>query len=246
MIKREFQAYHHSISMLWSCQHEHPDCYRDLDYNNAPVTPHARTIQSHDAGLPTLARFYKLLLVNALLLAHPYNQSLFINHRLSAFFLHRRPEESHSSTLCPGLLSLCFFVLFWSMDGMASRRYKEEEAGSKQHYPTVQISQQEATVMTQDRSPTEEFRIKLAAIALSLNVRLRSSDMPVDMQERALRYARSFLDKSPSSAAPKPRPNLTLLARALKKVSLLSISKHSIYIYVRLSSSLIVLQYQRI
>ncbi|KAL9346040.1 hypothetical protein Peur_060893 [Populus x canadensis] len=103
------------------------------------------------------------------------------------------------------------------MDGMASRRYKEEEAGSKQHYPTVQISQQEATVMTQDRSPTEEFRIKLAAIALSLNVRLRSSDMPVDMQERALRYARSFLDKSPSSAAPKPRPNLTLLARALKK-----------------------------
>ncbi|KAJ6894309.1 hypothetical protein NC652_028161 [Populus alba x Populus x berolinensis] len=107
------------------------------------------------------------------------------------------------------------------MDAMASRRYTEEEADSKQHHPTVQISQP-------DRSPAEEVRIKLAAIALSLNVRLRSSDMPIDRQERALRYARSFLDKSPSSAASKPRPNLTLLARALKKVSLLSISKHSV------------------
>uniref|UniRef100_A0A6N2ND64 Dynein light chain n=2 Tax=Salix TaxID=40685 RepID=A0A6N2ND64_SALVM len=70
--------------------------------------------------------------------------------------------------------------------------------------------------MARDRSPTGEV-MKLAAIALSLNVRLRSSDMPVDMQERALRYARSFLDDSSISSAPKHRPSPTLLARALKK-----------------------------
>ncbi|CAK7327623.1 unnamed protein product [Dovyalis caffra] len=101
---------------------------------------------------------------------------------------------------------------------MTSQIQKEEQAaGLKQHYSTSQSRQQESTtLMSQDRSPTEEV-MKLAAIALSLNVRLRSSDMPVDMQERALRYARSFLDDSSLSSAPKQRPNPTLLARALKK-----------------------------
>ncbi|KAJ6753753.1 DYNEIN LIGHT CHAIN [Salix purpurea] len=105
------------------------------------------------------------------------------------------------------------------MDIISSQRQKEEEAsGLKRHAFTAQSRQDEAATLTmaRDRSPTGEV-MKLAAIALSLNVRLRSSDMPVDMQERALRYARSFLDDSSISSAPKHRPNPTLLARALKK-----------------------------
>lgn len=61
--------------------------------------------------------------------------------------------------------------------------------------------------------PTVE--VKLAAIAISLNIRLRSADMPLSLQERALSYTRSLVD-----AASDHRPNSTLLARALKKVSL--------------------------
>ncbi|XAR68339.1 Dynein ATPase, partial [Bertholletia excelsa] len=62
-----------------------------------------------------------------------------------------------------------------------------------------------------DRSSTEQA--KLAAVAIELNVRLRSADMPADMQERALRSARSLLDSSPVGH----RPNPSLLARSLKK-----------------------------
>ncbi|KAL0443525.1 UNVERIFIED_CONTAM: Dynein light chain, cytoplasmic [Sesamum latifolium] len=57
---------------------------------------------------------------------------------------------------------------------------------------------------------TEE--VKLAALAISFNARLRAADMPSAMQERALRHARALLD----SAGPR-RPNPTLLARSLKK-----------------------------
>ncbi|XP_059444631.1 dynein light chain 1, cytoplasmic-like [Corylus avellana] len=60
-----------------------------------------------------------------------------------------------------------------------------------------------------ERCPTEE--VKLAATAITLNVRLRPSDMPLHMQDRALRYTRSFLDGI------KSHPNPTHLARALKK-----------------------------
>ncbi|TXG67000.1 hypothetical protein EZV62_008275 [Acer yangbiense] len=65
-----------------------------------------------------------------------------------------------------------------------------------------------------------EEEVNLAAAAITLNVRLRSSDMPVYMQQRALRLTRSLLD---SSSAPKTtttttsRPNPTHLARAIKK-----------------------------
>lgn len=65
---------------------------------------------------------------------------------------------------------------------------------------------------THERSPAEE--VKLAATAISLDVRLRPSDMPAHMQDRALRCARLLLD----SSAPVSRPNPTHLARALKKV----------------------------
>lgn len=55
--------------------------------------------------------------------------------------------------------------------------------------------------------------VNLAAIAIRLNVQLRSSDMPIHMQEHALRCTRQFLD-----SAPKPLPNFSHLARAIKKV----------------------------
>lgn len=72
--------------------------------------------------------------------------------------------------------------------------------------------------------------IKLAATAMTLNVRLRSSysSMPHHMQDRALRRTRSLIDdSSPAAAAAPPlslksRPNPTHLARALKKVNSLS------------------------
>ncbi|KAI4342474.1 hypothetical protein MLD38_027101 [Melastoma candidum] len=60
------------------------------------------------------------------------------------------------------------------------------------------------------RRPSQEVR--LAAAAISFDLRLRSSDMPTHMQEHALRSARSFVDSSPGR-----RPNNTLLARSLKK-----------------------------
>ncbi|PON81856.1 Dynein light chain [Trema orientale] len=65
-------------------------------------------------------------------------------------------------------------------------------------------------------SSTEE--VKLAAIAISSNVRLRSSDMPAHMQEHAMRCTRSLLDSvvSPETTT-KTRPNPTHIARALKK-----------------------------
>ncbi|KAF8025816.1 hypothetical protein BT93_F2597 [Corymbia citriodora subsp. variegata] len=62
-----------------------------------------------------------------------------------------------------------------------------------------------------DKPPKEEV-LRLAAVAVSFNIRLKSSDMPVHMQEHALRCTRSFLDSSPNLP-----PNNTHLARALKK-----------------------------
>lgn len=60
-------------------------------------------------------------------------------------------------------------------------------------------------------STTTEEVMKLAAMAIKLNLRLRSSDMPPNMQRHALRFTRSFLDSSTP-------PNPSHLARALKKV----------------------------
>ncbi|CAA2987392.1 dynein light chain, cytoplasmic-like [Olea europaea subsp. europaea] len=54
--------------------------------------------------------------------------------------------------------------------------------------------------------------VKLAAIAISLNVRLRSAEMPFTMQERAVRHARSLLGSTTQR-----RPNPTPLALSLKK-----------------------------
>ncbi|KAG8386315.1 hypothetical protein BUALT_Bualt03G0136200 [Buddleja alternifolia] len=68
---------------------------------------------------------------------------------------------------------------------------------------------------TRSLQQQQEEEVKLAALAISFNIRLRSADMPSAMQERALRHARALLD----SAADHRRPNPTLLARSLKKVN---------------------------
>ncbi|OAY54906.1 uncharacterized protein LOC110610970 isoform X2 [Manihot esculenta] len=84
-----------------------------------------------------------------------------------------------------------------------STRCKEKPSSERR------IFAREATTATDGKSPTEEL-MKLAAIAISLNVRPRSFDMPLDMQEYAFRYARSFLEST-------SRPNPAHLARVLKK-----------------------------
>lgn len=63
--------------------------------------------------------------------------------------------------------------------------------------------------------PPPVREVNLAAIAVDLNVRLRSADMPAVMQERAFRCTRALLD----SNREEKRPNPTHLAMALKKVS---------------------------
>lgn len=60
-------------------------------------------------------------------------------------------------------------------------------------------------------APSNE--VKLAAIAVDLNIRLRSADMHPLMQERAFRYTRALLD-----ANPEMKPSPTRLAMCLKKV----------------------------
>lgn len=86
----------------------------------------------------------------------------------------------------------------------------------------AKLNQKQAMLFQKEGSLTERSTtegVKLAAIAISFNVRLRSSDMPAHMQEHALQCTRSFLDSVVSTKmTTKARPNPTHLARALKKV----------------------------
>ncbi|KAK9291935.1 hypothetical protein L1049_019887 [Liquidambar formosana] len=61
------------------------------------------------------------------------------------------------------------------------------------------------------KSPANE--VKLAAVAVDLNVRLRSADMPAVMQERAFRCTGALLDARHGNG----RPNHTEIAMFLKK-----------------------------
>jgi hypothetical protein len=67
----------------------------------------------------------------------------------------------------------------------------------------------------QPRAPSSEVKLKLAAVVVDLNVRLRLANMPPTMQERAFRHTRSLLDSTPEKKKPSP----THLAMCLKKVS---------------------------
>ncbi|KAG5228561.1 hypothetical protein OIU78_010041 [Salix suchowensis] len=62
--------------------------------------------------------------------------------------------------------------------------------------------------------PPSPNPVKLAAIAVSLNIQLRSADMPGAMQERAFRCARALLD---ATSLESKKPNPTHIARCLKK-----------------------------
>ncbi|KAK6936308.1 Dynein light chain, type 1/2 [Dillenia turbinata] len=84
----------------------------------------------------------------------------------------------------------------------------EESREEGVHYASRRMLTAPATRL--QRAPSME--VKLAAMAVDLNARLRSADMPVVMQERALRHTRGLLD-----ADPKTRPNPTHMALALKK-----------------------------
>ncbi|MBA0578269.1 hypothetical protein Godav_016993 [Gossypium davidsonii] len=60
--------------------------------------------------------------------------------------------------------------------------------------------------------PPPPNQLKLAAMAIDLNVRLRSADMPLAMQERAIRKARALVDAN-NPGITKP----TQVAMCLKK-----------------------------
>ncbi|KAK2966919.1 hypothetical protein RJ640_000547, partial [Escallonia rubra] len=91
-----------------------------------------------------------------------------------------------------------------------AKEWKEKQV--VQHNPSSHDHRKEVAINGGDHGSQPELQVKLAAIAISLNIRLKSADMPATMQERALRHARSLLDASPSS-----RPSPTVLARSLKK-----------------------------
>ncbi|KAG6720966.1 hypothetical protein I3842_03G088900 [Carya illinoinensis] len=76
-------------------------------------------------------------------------------------------------------------------------------------YPPGQCGHK-LTLPRPPRAPSNE--LKLAAVAVDLNVRPRSADMPPTMQERAFRYTRALLD-----AYPEKKPSPTQLAMCLKK-----------------------------
>ncbi|KAJ6933365.1 hypothetical protein NC651_009767 [Populus alba x Populus x berolinensis] len=56
--------------------------------------------------------------------------------------------------------------------------------------------------------------VRLAAIAVELNIRLRSADMPGAMQEHAFRFSRALLDTNNLESK---NPNPTHIAMSLKK-----------------------------
>nr|KYP58875.1 Dynein light chain, cytoplasmic [Cajanus cajan] len=66
---------------------------------------------------------------------------------------------------------------------------------------------------TPNPNPSSQTIMRLASLAISFNVRLKSSDMPVHMQEHALHHTRLLFPLHP----PSPKPTNTHIARALKK-----------------------------
>ncbi|KAK1575859.1 hypothetical protein Q3G72_008960 [Acer saccharum] len=64
--------------------------------------------------------------------------------------------------------------------------------------------------------PPAANQLKLAAVAVDLNVRLRSADMSVTLQERVFRHARALLDSNSDHKNSK-RLNPSQLALCLKK-----------------------------
>lgn len=102
--------------------------------------------------------------------------------------------------------------------GQAMQTLQQQDSHHSQAKPPKQGLTTITTHVVRLKSPPED-QVKLAATAITLNVRLRSSDMPAHMQNHALRHTKTLLDSAaPPPPAPKTRPNPTHLARALKKV----------------------------
>ncbi|MED6109834.1 hypothetical protein PIB30_037223 [Stylosanthes scabra] len=69
-----------------------------------------------------------------------------------------------------------------------------------------------ATTHAQHHNHNNNALMRMASIAINLNVRLKSLDMPLHMQEHALYYTRSLISHHASN-----KPSHTHLARQLKK-----------------------------
>lgn len=103
------------------------------------------------------------------------------------------------------------------------RPEEKAKAGEERRRRSRRPEKQKEVIMGRARPmlpppPPAMREVNLAAIAVDLNIRLRSADMPAMMQERAFRCTRALLD----SNREEKRPNPTHLAMALKKVSSLT------------------------
>ncbi|CAK7355874.1 unnamed protein product [Dovyalis caffra] len=76
--------------------------------------------------------------------------------------------------------------------------------------------------MVRQPPPPPPNQVKLAAIAVDLNIRLRSADMPGAMQERAFRCTRTLLDATNLKSK---KPNPTQIAICLKKTEVQPVKK---------------------
>ncbi|KAL4325745.1 hypothetical protein GQ457_11G030300 [Hibiscus cannabinus] len=103
------------------------------------------------------------------------------------------------------------------MERQRSYNGRRNAEGKPQKSPQYTL-QRSSSLPPLARAPPAPPRneLKLAAIAIDLNVRLRSADMPVTMQERAIRRARAVLDANPDNTM-RPSPNPTQVAMCLKK-----------------------------
>ncbi|CAI9088651.1 OLC1v1023047C1 [Oldenlandia corymbosa var. corymbosa] len=107
-----------------------------------------------------------------------------------------------------------------SSNGFSRSRIQERQLASVPE--TLAARFEQSVNISKKNTPPSEQELKLAAMAINLNVRLRISDMPITMQEHALRFARLLVGATaPATAAAAPPPpqrlSSTLLARSLKR-----------------------------
>lgn len=145
------------------------------------------------------------------------NFSLYLyKHTTTCVFTFLIPWSKFESFEFPSQPPICFFHCAWSLMEITHCKQKQ-----KQVLPLPPPPYRRRVTVFAGKSREE---VKLAAIAISLNVRLRSAEMPFTMQERAVRHARSLLGSTTQR-----RPNPTPLALSLKKVL---ISPPSLFIHI--------------
>lgn len=136
------------------------------------------------------------------MLFHTFLMSYLVNTSTKYFISATKPSLPFSLSLS---VSLSAMEKTDSERRIVERREekRKENGGHVVYHPVISAV---------ERCPSTD--VKLAAIAVGLNIRLKAADMPAGMQERAFRYARLLLD----AAATDTRPNPTHIALALKKV----------------------------